>query len=158
MTSVCQDPMLSWPLVVRTPCYHDLWWSGPHVIMTSGGQDPMLAWPLMVMTPCYHDLWWSVPHYVMTYGGQDPIFSWPHVVMSFCCHDPPPPLFQRGGQRVRDRRHGVHSSGLPSTQVSYTLDYILFFKLKTIKNLVHYLVFFKHLFCFCFQDWVEEGE
>ena len=74
------------------------------------------------------------------------MLSCPSAVMT------PPPLFQRGGQRVRDRRHGVHSSGLPSTQVSYTLDYILFFKLKTIKNLVQPLVFFKHLFCFCFQD------
>ena len=185
MTSVCQDPMLSWPLIVRTPCFHDLWWSGPHVIMTSGGQDPMLAWPLMVMTPCYHDLWWSVPHYVMTYvWWSGPhifmtpcchvlLLSWPHVVMSFCCHDPhifmtpcchvlllswPPPLFQRGGQRVRDRRHGVHSSGLPSTQVSYTLDYILFFKLKTIENLVQHLVFLNICFVFVFRiEWRREN-
>ena len=100
----------------------------------------------------------SDKHYVMTYGGQDPIFSWPHVVMSFCCHDPPPPLFQRGGQRVRDRRHGVHSSGLPSTQVSYTLDYILFFKLKTIENLVQHLVFLNICFVFVFRiEWRREN-
>ena len=76
---------------------------------------------------------------------HDPMLSCPSDVMT------PPPLFQRGGQRVRDRRHGVHSSGLPSTQVSYTLDYILFFKLKTIKNLVQHLVFFQTSVLFLFS-------
>jgi hypothetical protein len=81
MTSWTHNTILTWPLGITTPYWHDLLGSQHHTDMTSWTHNTILTWPLGT-TPYWHDLL-EQHHTDMTSWTQH------HTDMTSWTHDQP---------------------------------------------------------------------